>query len=427
MNVSIPNVDGIKGTRRVPGDKSISHRALMIAAIANGTSEIQACSEAADPLSTLSCVRQLGIQVDERPGSLSVYGKGLHGFRRSSEALNAGNSGTTMRMLSGILAGQHFPSMITGDSSLSQRPMRRIIDPLQKMGAKITGTARDTAPLRIEPVEHLCGIDYDLPVPSAQVKSAVIFAGLFAEGKTTIREHVRSRDHTERMLGLQSSSETGGIIEISSDIRVDGGMYRVPGDISAAAFLLSAALLVEHSELRILDVGINPTRRRVLDIFQSMGGSIQLENERTIGGEPFADILVRHSHLRSNFKLSGGDVVDCIDEIPILATTALFAEGSFAICDARELRGKETDRIAAIVHNLRALGCEVEEYEDGFAFEGNRKLNGAKLKSFGDHRIAMAFGVAGLRVQNTMIEDAECVNISFPGFWDILLSPAKSR
>jgi 3-phosphoshikimate 1-carboxyvinyltransferase len=425
MNISIPHIDGIKGIRRVPGDKSISHRALMIGAIGRGTTEIQASSAAADPLSTLSCLRQLGIQIDERPGGLTVYGKGLHGLRRSSGPLNAGNSGTTMRLLSGILAGQHFPSVISGDSSLSQRPMKRIIDPLQKMGARIFGTADNTAPLKIEPVDRLHGIRYELPVPSAQVKSAVIFAGLYAEGKTIILERVRSRDHTERMLGLRPSSDIDGAVEVSPDVQIEGQRFFIPGDISAAAFLLSAAMILEHSELKIPDVGINPTRKRIVEVFQSMGGSIDLENERTIGGEPIADILVRHSRLRTDLKLCGRDVVDLIDEIPILAATALFAEGSLVIRDARELRAKETDRISAIVHNLRSLGCQVEEYEDGFAFEGNAKLTGSGLKSFGDHRIAMAFGVAGLRVPNTTIEDAECVDISFPGFWDSLLGPGQ--
>lgn len=424
MDISIPEIHGISGMRRIPGDKSISHRALMIGAIANGTTEINACSRAADPLSTLSCIRQLGIQVDEQSRALTVHGRGLRGFRRSPEPLDAGNSGTTIRLLSGILVGQHFPSVLSGDSSLSQRPMKRILEPLHKMGAKIAGTDKNTAPLRIEPAEHLCAITYDLPVPSAQVKSAILLAGLYADGITTIREPIRSRDHTERMLGLRTSADNGGIIEVSPDTRIEGKKFFVPGDISAAAFLVSAAMLVRNSELKILDVGINPTRKRILEIFQSMGGSIQIENERTVGGEPLADLLVRSSDLRSNLNLRATEVVDLIDEIPILAVTALFADGSFIIHDARELRTKETDRISALVHNLRALGCTVEEYEDGFAFEGNKTLAGTRLKSFGDHRIAMAFGVAGLRIPQTTIEDADCVNISFPGFWDSLLNPA---
>jgi 3-phosphoshikimate 1-carboxyvinyltransferase len=422
MDITIPKINGIKGTRRVPGDKSISHRALMIGAIAQGTTEIQACSAAADPRSTLSCIRQLGIRVDDQSGVTKVYGKGLRGLQSPSAVLDAGNSGTTMRLLSGILVGQRFPSVIGGDSSLSQRPMRRIIDPLQKMGAKISGTAKGTAPLTIEPVDRLRAIDYELPVPSAQVKSAVLFAGLYAEGKTTVLERVRSRDHTERMLGLRSSSDNNGVIEVSPDIRIENKRFFIPGDISAAAFLLSAAMLVEHSELKILDVGVNPSRKHVLDVFQSMGGAIQIENERIIAGEPLADLVVRYSQLRSDLALGGSQIVDLIDEIPILAATAIFADGSFAVRDAGELRAKETDRISAIVQNLRSLGCQVEEYEDGFAFEGNTKLTGTRLKSFGDHRIAMAFGVAGLRIPNTTIEDADCATISFPGFWESLLN-----
>ncbi|MGD0036605.1 MAG: 3-phosphoshikimate 1-carboxyvinyltransferase [Bacteroidota bacterium] len=423
MNLTIPQIKGFNGSLQIPGDKSISHRAILIGAIAEGVSEISSCSHAADPLSTFSCVKQLGIQVKERGNRILLYGKGRRGLQEASAPLNAGNSGTTMRLISGILAGQKFHSVLIGDSSLCQRPMKRIIDPLRQMGANIHGTETNTAPLFIEPVEQLHSIHYTLPIPSAQVKSALIFAGLFADGLTTIIENSKTRDHTERMLGLRSKTKNGcNIVEVHSDMKIDGKKFFVPGDMSAAAFFLSAGLIVPESNLKIQNVGLNPTRRHILDIFKTMGGNIQIENERIIEGESIGDLVVRYSELRSNIDLRGAEVVNLIDEIPILSVTALFAEGSFRIHDARELRAKETDRIYAIVNNLRLLGCDVEEYEDGFAFEGNKKYLGALIPSYGDHRIAMSFGVAGLRIPNITIENTDCADISFPGFWKKLVS-----
>ena len=423
MNLSIPQITCLCGTRQVPGDKSISHRALMIGAIADGTSEVHDCSRAADPMSTLSCIKQLGIHIKDRGAQIVIHGKGRHGLRLPTAPLDAGNSGTTMRLLSGILAGQKFPSVLRGDSSLSLRPMKRVIDPLRLMGANIHGTDTNTAPLIIEQVDQLHGMRYELPVPSAQVKSSLLFAGLFADNTTTIIEKSQTRDHTERMLGLETKNENGSLsIEVHANVKIGGKQFIVPGDISAAAFLLSAGLIVPGSNLRIQNIGLNPTRRRILDLFRSMGGSIQIDNERIIEGEPIGDLIVQYSELKSNLDLHGAAVVDLIDEIPILSVTALFAEGSFQIHDARELRMKETDRISAIVNNLRLLGCEVEEYEDGFAFEGRKKYSGTMLPSYGDHRIAMAFGIAGIRIQNVTIQDTECVDISFPGFWKELLT-----
>jgi 3-phosphoshikimate 1-carboxyvinyltransferase len=423
MNLTIPQRKEIRGNLQVPGDKSISHRALLIGAIADGRTEISSCSQAADPLSTLSCIKQLGIQVDERGSSILLHGKGRRGLQEPSTPLDAGNSGTTMRLLSGILVGQDFHSVLLGDSSLCQRPMKRIMDPLRQMGANIHGTERNTAPLFIEPVERLHSIQYTLPIPSAQVKSALLFAGLYADTLTTITENSKTRDHTERMLGLQSESKNGcNVIELNPQIIIEGKKFFVPGDMSAAAFFLSAGMLVPGSNLIIQNVGLNPSRRRILDIFKKMGGNIQIENEQSVEGEPIGDLVVKYSELRSNLDLRGAEVVDLIDEIPILAVTALFAEGLFRIRDARELRAKETDRISAIVNNLRLLGCEVEEYEDGFAFEGKKEYSGALLPSYGDHRIAMSFGIAGLRIPNITIENTDCADISFPGFWQKLLS-----
>ena len=372
---------------------------------------------------TRSCIQQLGIQMEEHTDTLVLHGNGRQGLHEPGSPLDAGNSGTTMRLLSGILAGQKFHSVLTGDSSLCQRPMKRIIDPLRKMGACIIGTEINTAPLVIDPVDHLQSIQYTLPVPSAQVKSALLFAGLFADGLTTVIEYSKTRDHTERMLGLKSETSNGRtVVEVHSAMKIEGKKFFVPGDMSAAAFFLSAGLLVPASHLRIQRVGLNPTRRRILDILKAMGGTISIENEQTIEGEPIGDLVVQYSELKSNLELHGAEVIDLIDEIPILSVTALFAEGTFCVRDARELRAKETDRIAALVHNLRLLGCDVEEYEDGFAFEGKNKYSGTLIPSYGDHRIAMAFGVAGLKIPSLTIEHAECADISFPGFWQQLVA-----
>jgi 3-phosphoshikimate 1-carboxyvinyltransferase len=426
MNLSIPQISNLRGIRKVPGDKSISHRALMISAIADGLSEISSCSRAADPMSTLSCFKQLGLRIDDHDDKIIVHGNGRYGLRASSNPLNAGNSGTTIRLISGILAGQRFPSVIAGDSSLSQRPMKRIMDPLRLMGAHIQGTDKNTAPIKIDPVDRLHAIKYTLPVPSAQVKSSIIFAGLFADNITSVMEKTQSRDHTERMLGLQTKIENDNfVIEVDPAIKIEGKQFFVPGDMSAAAFLISAGLIIPGSNFRITNVGLNPTRKHILDIFISMGGNIRIENERMIAGELLGDIAVQFSELKNNLSIKGAEVVDLIDEIPILAVTALFAQGLFQIHDAKELRTKETDRISAIVNNLRLLGCEVEEYEDGFAFEGGKKYSGNILPSYGDHRIAMAFGIAGARIKNVTIQDIECVDISFPEFWKEFLSSPK--
>jgi 3-phosphoshikimate 1-carboxyvinyltransferase len=426
MNLTIPHINGFRGTLQVPGDKSISHRALLIGAIADGVSEIHSCSRAADPLSTLSCIKHLGIQVEDHGNYILLHGKGRRGLQEPSVPLNAGNSGTTMRLLSGILVGQKFCSVLLGDTSLCQRPMKRIIDPLRQMGANIHGTEQNTAPLYIEPVEQLHSMQYTLPVSSAQVKSALLFAGLFADSVTTVIEKSKSRDHTERMLGLQSETINGcNVVEVHAEMKIEGKKFFVPGDMSAAAFFLSAGLIVPGSNLTIQHIGLNPTRRRILDILKAMGGNIQIMNEQIIEGEPIGDLVVQYSELKSNLDLHGAEVVDLIDEIPILSVTALFAEGTFSIHDARELRAKETDRITAIVQNLRLLGCEVEEYEDGFAFEGKKKYSGAIIPSYDDHRIAMSFGIAGLKIPNITIENTECADISFPGFWQKLVSSTK--
>ncbi|HEY4613152.1 MAG TPA: 3-phosphoshikimate 1-carboxyvinyltransferase [Bacteroidota bacterium] len=413
---------GLHGTVTVPGDKSISHRALMISALADGACEVTGLSGAADPVSTKTCLQSLGVEITERKNVTTVYGKGLHGLQAPKETLDAGNSGTTLRLLTGILSGQRFSSEMTGDESLRKRPMKRVMEPLQSMGADIRGTAEFTAPLRVNPVQKLKPISYDMPLASAQVKSAILLAGLYAEGITTVIESTPTRDHTERMLGLRVV-ERGGkqVAEVRGGMNITPCSFIVPGDISAAAFFVAAGMLVPNAEIRIQNVGLNPTRTAVLDVFRQMGGKIQVENRREISGEPIGDIVARTSELRSGFELKGGRVAAVIDEIPVIAVVAACSTGVFSVRDAKELRAKESDRIASIVSNLRALGLGVEEYDDGFAFESTGNLHGSRLQSYDDHRVAMAFAVAGLRASGeTEIGDAECVDISFPGFWNEL-------
>ena len=412
----------LRGELTVPGDKSISHRAVLIGSLSEGTTEITGFLNAADPRSTLDCVQALGVETALTQEKLYIVGKGLHGYRQPDAVLDAGNSGTTIRLLSGILSGQKFPTQISGDQYLVRRPMKRIIDPLTEMGAHIVGTDKLTAPLRIFPAEKLHGITYELPIPSAQVKSAVLFAGLFAEGKTTVEESQGSRDHTERMLGLGSSKTENKIsVSIVGGNQIPAKQFFIPGDPSSAAFFIVAGLIGEDSEILIKNVGINPTRTGFLDVLRSMGGNITVENQRIIGGEPIGDIMVKSSNLRSNLILEGSIIPNVIDEIPILAVAAAFAVGTFEVRGAFELRNKESDRIGAVCENLALMGLEVEELEDGFAFSSNNTLIPATFDSFGDHRIEMAFGVAASNLQGeSTVKDSACVDISFPAFWDTL-------
>ena len=397
----------------------------MIGALAEGDSEIEGFEpDAADPRSTLGCLRSLGVRFTPTVSKLTIHGRGLHGFRKPDEQLDAGNSGTTIRLLTGILAGQPFVCSIGGDESLNRRPMRRIIEPLKAMGARVEASKDFTAPLTIYGRTSLRTLEYRMPVASAQVKSALLFAGLFADGVTRIIEPIPTRDHTERMLGLSViESPSGKVIEVRGETAIHPGRFLIPGDLSGAVFLVAAALLVPGSELRLLNIGLNPTRTRVLDVLRSIGGEIETSNERTVGAEPAGDLLVRSSGLKGSIDLRGSLVAELIDEIPILAVTAAFGDVSFAVRDASELRLKESDRIRATVGNLRRLGLEVQEYEDGFAFQAKKALIGSEFESYGDHRIAMAFGIAGICVPNgALVRDSECVDISFPGFWEKLHS-----
>ncbi len=394
----------------------------MISTLAKGTSEIGGFSSAVDPRSTRKCLEALGMRCEEAGSTLKVHGVGLHGMKQASGLLDAGNSGTTMRLLAGILAGQHFDSKISGDESLNRRPMRRIIDPLSAMGAAITGSSEGTAPLTIRAVPTLHPIRYTLPVASAQVKSALLFAGLYADGVSHIAERVQTRDHTERMLGLKTRREKDlTITSIEGGMQIEAKRFFIPGDFSSAIFLIVAALLTPNSSLVVKKVCLNSTRTAGLEILKRMGGKIEVLDERVIEGEAVGDIQAHTSDLKSDLTLSGPIIPALVDEIPILAVAALFAEGRFTVREAQDLRNKESDRIRGMVQNIKALGGDVEEYSDGFAFEGKKNLIGTGLASLSDHRIAMAFGVAGLVIPGIMVRNAECVDISFPGFWNIIL------
>lgn len=421
MTRRVAQARSLLGVVEVPPDKSIAHRAALLAALADGPSRLVNYSPAADPQATLSCLRQLGVSVTEdEHGILIVAGQGLEGLQAPTRPLDCGNSGTTMRLLAGILAGQPFNSTLVGDASLSRRPMERIATPLRQMGAELTLTDGH-APIHIQGKRNLRGITYRLPIPSAQVKSCVLLAGLFAEGETTVIESIPSRDHTERMLGLSVVEINGKrYVTLQGGMRLPARTWTIPRDFSAAAFFLVAGTIVPDSELRLPGVGLNPSRAALLDVLRAMGADITVENERTYGGEPIADLIVRSSALHS-VHVGGSIIPNLIDELPVLAVAAACATGRTEIREAAELRVKETDRIAAMAENLQALGARVEVFEDGLAVEGSCRLRGTTVRSFGDHRIAMAMGVAGLvAAGETLIEGADCARISFPGFWDVL-------
>ncbi|HUI30373.1 MAG TPA: 3-phosphoshikimate 1-carboxyvinyltransferase [Candidatus Acidoferrales bacterium] len=411
----------INGSFEVPGDKSISHRALIFSSLANGVSEIDGISTGGDVRSTMSCLKQLGVKIEQTNGTVKVHGKGKFSFSPSREVLDAGNSGTTMRLLTGVLAGQKFESTINGDETLRKRPMQRIIDPLAQMGANIVPSYNSTAPLKIFPSDKLHGIRYELPLPSAQVKSSVLLAGMFAEGETTIVEPVESRDHTERMLKLNKVKTPSGFeTKISCDYNVEPAKYDVAGDISSAAFFLAAAAILPNSSVTALGITLNPTRIGFLDVLEKMGAQVKVEKAREAAGEPIGDVTVSYSELNC-IEIKGGLIPRLIDELPIIGVMAAFAQGETVVRDAHDLRRKESDRIVAVVDNLEAMGAEVEELDDGFIVHGTGKLNGAEINSYKDHRIAMAFAIAGLAAHGmTTIENAEWAQISYPEFFETL-------
>ena len=414
------------GRVRVPGDKSISHRVLMLGAIAEGVTEVEGFLEAEDTLATLAAFRSLGVAVEHAgPGSLRIEGRGLHGLQAPPGALDLGNSGTSMRLLAGLLAGQTFDTILTGDASLTRRPMRRIITPLERMGGAISCTSEGTAPLVIRGGRSLRGIDYDLPIASAQVKSAVLLAGLYAEGPTRLREPAGSRDHTERMLrrfGAAIATE-GGVVRLTPGRPLQATLVQIPADISSAAFFLVGAAMSPGSDLVIEHVGLNPTRTGVLDLLRLMGADIEVSEVHSSswadeGGEPVADVRVRGGTLRG-VEIPERLVALAIDEFPALFIAAAAARGETVLSGAEELRHKESDRIETMARGLRTLGIEARPTADGIVIRGGA-LQGGMVDSASDHRVAMAFAMAGLTVHGS-IEVADCDSIptSFPGFVEV--------
>ncbi len=410
----------LKGTISVPGDKSISHRAVMFGAISDGMTEITNFLQGADCRSTISCFQNMGISIEQKKDAILVHGRGLHGLHTPAGTLDAGNSGTTIRLISGILAGQPFESVLSGDASIQKRPMKRILEPLSSMGADISSIkGSGCAPLAIRP-SKLHGISYLSPIASAQVKSCLLLAGLYADGATSVTEPVLSRNHTELMLSAFGADirSAGTTAAIEPEPKLKGLKIEVPGDISSAAYFIAAGLLTKGSEILIQNVGVNPTRDGIRKAASAMGGSIQTLNERTVSGEPVCDLLVCSSDLKGTV-IEGSLIPALIDEIPILAVMAAFAEGTTVIRDAAELKIKESDRIKTVTDNLRRMGAAVTPTDDGMIINGNRSmLHGADFDSYLDHRIAMSFAVAALAIDEPCtMRNAECVTISYPDFY----------
>ena len=413
----------LRGELTVPGDKSISHRAVMFGSLAQGTTRITHFLEGADCLSTISCFRKMGVDIERNASEILVHGKGLHGLSAPSEILDVGNSGTTTRLISGILAGQSFTSELNGDASIQSRPMNRIMTPLQSMGADIVSIkGNGCAPLRITG-KPLQAVHYQSPVASAQVKSCVLLAGMYADGITRVTEPVLSRNHTEIMLNYLGAKVTsqGTTASIEPEPLLKAREIQVPGDISSAAYFIAAGLLTPDSQILLRNVGINPTRDGILKVCRAMGADITLLNVNE-EGEPVADLLIRSSQLHGT-TVEGSIIPTLIDEIPMIAVMAAFAEGTTVIRDAAELKVKESDRIAVVTEGLRRMGADIQPTEDGMIIHGGKPLQGAKINSYLDHRIAMSFAVAGTICDGTMdIVNGDCVNISYPGFYKDLYS-----
>lgn len=418
----------VEGEIELPGDKSISHRAVILSSIARGTSYLEGIQEGKDCLATIRCMKKLGVEIKKKNNGLVVDGVGVDGLKEPEDVLSCENSGTTMRVLSGVLAAQNFYSVLTGDSSLRKRPMQRIIDPLTKMGANILARRGFFPPLSIKGGD-LKGINYTLPVASAQVKSCLILAGLYARGKTRIKEPFPSRDHTERMLkymGVKLYKENLEI-EISGGQELKAKDFFIPGDISSGAFFAGAAAILEGSCIVLKNVGVNPTRSLFLKILENMGADVRMNDYRISCEEEVANVKVRGTGNLRGIKISGDLISRLIDEIPILAVVACFARGETLIEGAKELRVKETDRIKALVTELGKMGARIEEKEDGMLIYGKGKLEGAQVDSWGDHRIAMALAIAGICARGeTSIKNTRCIDVSFPGFRDTLLKIVKN-
>lgn len=412
----IQKIKKAAGQIKVPGDKSISHRAVMLGSLANGVTEISGFLKGADCLSTIDCFRKMGIDIDINGENVTVHGNGLRGLLKPDEMLYTGNSGTTTRLLCGILAGQNFDTSITGDASIQKRPMGRVVQPLSMMGAKIEN---EYCPLYITGTK-LHGIDYKMPVASAQVKTAIILAGLYADGETVIHEIEKSRDHTELMLSAMGADLTVDNLDITvkptndlTAVNVD-----VPGDISSAAFFLVLGAIMLNSQITVTNVGINPTRTGIIDVLKDMGADITLENVHTSAGETVADITVRSSSLKGTTV--GGDIIPrLIDELPIIAVAAVFADGQTVIKDAQELKVKETNRIRAVVDEFNKCGIDITETDDGMIINGGKSIHGADFKTYGDHRMAMSLTVlAQLADGESTLDDSDCACVSYPTFFD---------
>ena len=409
----------LKGEITVPGDKSISHRSIMLGSIASGTTEVHGFLNGADCISSMNCFRQMGVDIAYDGSVVTIHGNGLHGLKAPADTLDVGNSGTTTRLMSGILAAQNFSSRVIGDDSICRRPMKRIMTPLAMMGADITSErGNDCAPLIING-RKLKGIHYNSPVASAQVKSCVLLAGLYADGETSVTEPYVSRNHTELMLNSFGGSCTtiGTTATVTSDPVLTGQKIVVPGDISSAAYFLVAGLITEGAEITIKNVGINPTRDGIIDVIKMMGGDMTFANVNADSGEPTADITVKTSSLKG-CVIEGDIIPKLIDEIPVIAILACFAEGETVIKDAAELKVKESNRIDVMVNNLSAMGADITGTDDGMIIRGGKPLHGAVIHSRKDHRIAMSFAIAAMCAEGeTEILDADCVNISYPDFY----------
>lgn len=420
MSYPLTTARALRGDVTVPGDKSISHRAVMFGALADADTHITGFLMGEDCLSTISCFKKMGVSIDVSDKEVVVHGVGLHGLKAPTELLYTGNSGTTTRLLCGILAGQPFSCTLNGDASIQKRPMGRIIKPLREMGADISGKDSNLCPLDIHPAP-LHGIRYDMPVASAQLKSAILLAGLFADGPTTVIEPAPSRDHTERMLrGLGAQVVSNGTeITLTPPKALHAVNVEVPGDISSAAYFLVAGLILPNSDIIIRNVGINPTRTGILDALEAMGANIERLNERgTV--EPICDLRVRSSHLHGT-TISGDMIPRLIDEIPVLAVAAAFAEGETVIRDAQELKVKESNRIATMTTELSKTGADVQETDDGMVIRGGKPLHGADFASYADHRVAMSMAVCALACEgDSSIDDPDCVAISYPTFFETL-------
>lgn len=424
MNKTIKSKGNLKGSFPVPGDKSISHRAVMFGSIANGTTTVHGFLTGEDCLSTISCFKKLGIDIEVNGTDVTVHGKGLHGLSAPKEILDVGNSGTTMRLISGLLCGQNFNCTITGDASIQKRPMGRVSVPLSKMGAKLNGRnveGKILAPINITG-SSLNAITYTLPVASAQVKSAIILAGLYAEGTTVIIEPEATRNHTEIMLNyLGANIEHNGTEIICHPVKeLYGKEIFVPGDISSAAYFMVAGAICQNSQITIENVGINPTRTGIISVLENMGADITLLNKKVVCGEETADICVKTSNLKGTV-IEGDIIPKLIDEIPVIAVAAAMADGTTIIKDAQELKVKESNRIKTVVCELKKMGVDIEETDDGMIINGGKEIKGAICQSYDDHRIAMSIAIAALVAHGeTTITNTQCVDISFPNFFNFL-------